>query len=126
MQLGTSPLIQDYSLCQQVVTIYHREESSVTRAVHYGVYFNYEETQEVDERGSSEKNTFLLVIPVSGGDAPCSVGDKVLLGVGEAVPDDAMAFWRELIPTKRQNLVVVRKVSPKWWAGEIVHYEIRG
>ena len=126
MQLGTRPLIQDYSLCQQVVTIYHRDADGVSRCVHYGVYFDYEETQTVDERGSSEKNTFLLVIPACGCEAPCSVGDKVLLGVGEVVPDDAAAFWRELIPTKRQDLVVVRKVSPKWWAGEIVHYEIRG
>ena len=124
-KLGNMPLIQDYSLCNQVVTVYHRDkEHGISREILEGVYFDFEESTEVDERGSSEHNTFLLVVP--GCKAPCVAGDKILLGIGEDVPADEMQWWRELIPTKRDDLVIARKVSPKFWSGEIVHYEIRG
>lgn len=123
-ELGAMPLIQDYSLCRQTVTVYHKDGENVTRSMFDRAYFDFQEEQTVDERGSAEKNTFLLVIP--GSECPCAVGDKIMLGIGEDVPADVKTWWRELIPTKRQDLVIVRKVSPKFWDGEIVHYEIRG
>ena len=124
LRVGDLPLINDYSLCKQAVTVYRFEDNEVTSAYFPKAYFEFTETQKVDKVGSNEEDVFLLVIP--GSEIACKVGDKVLLGQGEQPSGDHAAFWRSLIPTKVDNLGVVRKVSARWWNGEIVHTEARG
>jgi hypothetical protein len=123
--LGTMPLVNDYSLCQQMVSIYHHADGEVTRTVVYPAYLDFKKTEAVDRTGSSEASAFLLVIPCS--ESPVMVGDKVMAGEGPVVDeDDPEKFWRSLIPTKVPGLCVVRHVDPKYWAGEMVHVEAGG
>lgn len=122
--IGSMPLLNDYSLCAQTVTVYHKENDTVTRAVHRRAFLDFKKTLNVERTGSSEASGFLLVVP---GDEPaCEVGDKVVLGEGPEVPDDAAAWWRSFIPAKIDGLVVVRYVDPKFWNGRMVHTEAGG
>ena len=112
-----------YRLCDQTVTVYHREGSDqITRTVIGRAFLDKRKVLSVDRTGSSESNGFLLVIP--GGTVACAVGDKVMRGEGPEVTTDAQ--WRELIPTKVPDLVVVRYVDAKYYRGELAHTEAGG
>ena len=87
----------DYSLCNQTVTVYHWDGAATyTRTVIHGAFLDFKKTENVDKTGSSEVNSFLLVIP--GADVPVAVGDKVLLGEGPEV--NSREEWAALIPVK--------------------------
>ena len=112
-----------YRLCNQTVTVYHREGANrIVRTVHRRAFLDFNKNMNVSRTGSTEANGFLLVIP--GGTVPVAVGDKVMHGEGPEVTTDAQ--WRELIPTKVDGLVVVRHVDPKWYRGRLVHTEAGG
>lgn len=112
-----------YRLCDQTVTVYHREGAGeITRTVIRRAFLDSQKNMNVVRTGSSESNSFLLVIP--GSTVPVHVGDKVVRGEGPEVTTDAQ--WRELIPTKVEGLVVVKHVDPKWYRGELVHTEAGG
>lgn len=117
----TSPV--DYSLCDQTVTVYHWDGGTeYTRKVIPNAFIDFVKTQNVNKTGSTEANTFLLVIP--GATVPVSVGDKVLYGEGpEIATRDA---WAGFIPSKVPGLVVVKYVDPKYFRGQIVHTEAGG
>ena len=125
MLLGEMPLINDYSLCTQTVSVFHFEDDEVTKTVYEKAYLDYKRTQNIENTGSTEVNGFLLVIP---GDAQgVHVGDKVMLGDGVDVPESGVpAWWRSFIPSKVDGLVVVKDVDPKWYRGRIVHTEAGG
>lgn len=110
----------DYSKCNQTVTIYHQD--GFTRTVVEHAFLDFRKTRNVEKTGSSEANTFLLVIPcaVQG----VFVGDKVLLGIGPQVA--TREAWAALIPSKVPGLVVVKYVDPKYWNGQLVHVEAGG
>ena len=76
----------------------------------------------VDKTGSTEANSFLLVVP--GDTQAVFTGDKVMMGIGPeiATRDD----WAAFIPSKFPGLVVVRYADPKYWNGQIVHTEAGG
>lgn len=114
----------DYSLCNQTVTIYHWDgKNTYTRKViEKGAFLDFKKVQNVDKIGSSEANTFLLVIP--GAVVPIAVGDKVLHGVGPEIA--TREDWAALIPSKVPGLVVVKYVDPKYWHGSVVHTEAGG
>lgn len=123
--LGGMPLINDYSLCRDAVTVYHMEGGTVTRAVHPRAFLDTKKAENVGKEGSSESNGFLLVIP--GPTQACHVGDKVMLGEGPAVPaGDVAAWWRTFIPVKVDGLVVVGYVNVRRWGGAIAHTEAGG
>ena len=122
--IGALPLIHNYELCKHPVTIYHRTDDGVTRTVYEKAYLDFKKTENVERTGSSEVNTFLLVIP--GDTVACEVGDKVFDGIGEEVTGDAAAWWRDFIPTKHQGVCVVKFVDIKRWNGVIVHTEAGG
>ena len=123
--LGSMPLLNDYSLCAQAVTVYSFDGEAVTRTVHDRAYLDFKKTENVDRTGSSESNSFLLVIP--GSTLCVHVGDKVVLGEGPNVPvSDVKAWWRSFIPAKVDNLVVVKHVDTKYWNGQLVHTEAGG
>lgn len=112
----------DYSKCNQVVTIYHKEADSYTRMVFKNAFLDFKKTLNVDKTGSREANSFLLVIP-------CAVqsvfaGDKVLLGEGPEIA--TREAWALFIPAKVPGLVVVSYVDPKFWNGKLVHVEAGG
>lgn len=113
----------DYSQCDQTVTIYHKDGETYTRKViKEGAFLDFKKTQNVDKTGSSEVNSFLLVIP--GSVVPVSVGDKVLLGEGPEIA--TREAWVAAIPAKIPGLVVVKYVDPKYWKGQVVHTEAGG
>lgn len=112
----------DYRLCNQTVTVYHKDGDAYTRKVFNKAFLDFKKTENVDKTGSAESNSFLLVIP--GNDQAAFVGDKVLLGVGEEIASREQ--WAALVPVKRAGLVVVKYVDVKCWRGEIVHTEAGG
>lgn len=109
----------DYRLCNQTVTVYHKDGDAYTRKVFDKAFLDFKKTENVDKTGSTESNSFLLVIP--GSEQVVFVGDKVLLGVGEEITNREQ--WAALVPTKRAGVVVVKYVDVKYWRGEIVHTE---
>lgn len=111
-----------YTKCNQTVTIYHADGSAYTKQVFTRAFLEYRKTQNVDKTGSSEANSFLLVIPCE--EQGVFVGDKVLLGVGEEITTREQ--WATLIPVKVPGLVVVKYVDPKYWQGKMIHVEAGG
>ena len=113
----------DYRLCNQTVTIYHWDgKDAYTRTVREDAFLDFKKVQNVDKTGSTEANTFLLVIP--GASVPVAVGDKVFAGVGPEIA--SREAWAAFIPAKTPGLVVVKWVDPKYWRGAIVHTEAGG
>ena len=116
----------DYRLCNQTVTVYHKEttagEDTYTSTVYSRAFLDFRKNQTVDKTGSKESNSFLLVIP--GDDQPVFVGDKVMLGEGPEIT--TREEWAAFIPAKVPGLVVVSYVDPKYWNGRLVHTEAGG
>ena len=113
----------DYRLCNQTVTIYHKDGETYTRRViKEGAFLDMRKVQSVDKTGSHEANGFLLVIP--GASVPVAVGDKVLHGEGPEIA--TREAWAAAIPSKMAGLVVVKYVDPKYWHGQVVHTEAGG
>lgn len=112
----------DYRMCNQTVTVYHKDGDAYTRTVYERAFLDFKKTQTVDKTGSKEANSFLLVIP--GDTQTVFVGDKVFLGIGQEIStrDD----WAAFIPSKVPGLVVVSYADPKYWNGRIVHTEAGG
>lgn len=118
---NTTPINYDL-LCRQTVTVYRKEGEGYTRTVYPKAFLDFKKTQSVDKTGSTEANSFLLLIP--GSSQAVFVGDKVLLGEGpEITTKDA---WLAFIPSKVEGLVVVSYVDPKYWNGQMVHTEAGG
>ena len=111
-----------YAMCNQTVTVYHKEGDTVTRTVHKNAFFDHKKNQNVDKTGSREANAFLLVIP--GKKQPVFVGDKVLRGTGPNI--STREEWASFIPAKVPGLAVVSYVDPKYWGNELVHTEAGG
>ena len=113
----------DYRLCNQTVTVYHWDGGNTyTRTVHSNAFLDFKKVQNVDKTGSSEANSFLLVIP--GPVVAVAVGDKVICGEGPEIA--TRQAWADAIPSKVPGLVVVRYIDPKYWHGQIVHTEAGG
>lgn len=112
----------DYSLCNQTVTVYHKENETYTQTVYHRAFLDFRKNRNIDKTGSKETNSFLLVIP--GADVRLCPQDKVLLGVGPEVTTREQ--WAALIPTKVPGLVVVQYVDPKYYEGRQVHVEAGG
>ena len=111
----------DYRLCNQTVTVYHKEGDKITRTVHSDAFLDFKKTENADKTGSKEVNSFLMVIPCS--EVCVHPEDKILLGTGEEI---TAARWPSFIPVKVPGLVVVKYVDPKYWSGKLVHVEAGG
>jgi len=113
----------DYRLCNQIVTLYHWDGAeTVTRWVVENAFLDFRKNQSINKTGSTEINSFLLVIPCE--ESPVSVGDKVLHGLGPEV--SSVEEWRRFIPAAVPGLVVIKYVDPKYWKGRMVHVEAGG
>lgn len=106
----------DPRLCQDTVTVYHRE--GLTRRVIENAHFELTDKLSVTQGRQSIGRDFLLVIP--GGD-PIAVGDKVVLGVGPEV-----IAWEDLNTAAVPDLGVVETVKPRYFKGLLCHTEARG
>ena len=111
-----------YAMCNQTVTVYHKDGDSIIRTVHSNAFFEHKKTQNVDKTGSREANAFLLVIP--GEKQTVFVGDKVLCGTGPNI--STREEWASFIPVKVPGLAVVSYADPKYWGDELVHTEASG
>lgn len=111
----------DYRLCNQVVTVYHKDGDSVGRTVFDRAFLDFRKNLTVDKTGSQESNAFLLVIP--GLEQMVFVGDKVMLGRG---PEISRQQWAEFIPANVPGLCVVKYADPKYWGTQFVHVEAGG
>ena len=112
----------DYRLCNQTVTVYHKDGDTYARTVYEQAFLDFKKTQSVDKTGSKEANSFLLVIP--GDTQAVFVGDKVMMGAGPGIR--TRDEWASFIPSKVPGLVVVRYADPKYWNGQIIHTEAGG
>ena len=112
----------DYRLCDQTVTVYHNDGNSYSRRVFDNAFFEFKKNESITKTGSSEVNSFLLVIPCA--EQTVFVGDKVLLGVGSEIA--SREDWAAFIPAKVNGLCVVKYVDPKYWRGNMVHVEAGG
>ena len=113
----------DYRLCSQTVTVYHWDGATTyTRKVIHNAFLDFKKTQNVDKTGSTEANSFLLVIP--GAVVPVAVGDKVVQGEGPEIT--TREAWAAFIPAKVPGLVVIKYVDPKYYHGSVVHTEAGG
>lgn len=138
-----------YSLCNQVVTIYHAigmgQAFSCIRTVFDGAFLDFKKVSATDKTGSRQVNPFLLVLPSGWGNRPCwmppqeydaaqqsarggrftlAANDKVLLGTGQNIV--TREEWAALLPAKVSGLVVVQDVDPKYWQGSVCHIEAGG
>lgn len=112
----------DYSLCNQTVTVYHKEGETYTQKVYTRAFLDFRKTKNVEKTGSKETNSFLLVIP--GAEVRLFPLDKVILGEGPVVA--TREAWERFIPSQVPGLVVVRYVDPKYFEGQQVHVEAGG
>lgn len=112
----------DYRMCNQTVTVYHKDGDAYNRTVYERAFLDFRKTMTVDKTGSTEANSFLLVIP--GGTQAVFTGDKVMLGVGPEIA--TRGAWASFRPDNTPGLVVVKYVDPKYWNGEMVHTEAGG
>ena len=104
----------DYSLCCMTVTVYDRNGG---RRVMENVHYEFTRQQQTAQGKAAQEPGFLLVIP---GLDPIAPGDKVVLGMGENVPFDA------LNPAQHPTLGIVRTVKPRYFLGKPCHTEARG
>lgn len=111
----------DYRLCNQTVTIYHKDGDTYSRKT-VKAFLEYKKTQNVDKTGSKEASSFLLIVP--GDTQACFIGDKVLPGDGKEIA--TAEAWRSFIPANVPGLCVVQYVDVKHWNGQIVHTEAGG
>lgn len=92
------------------------------KIIEKGAFLDFKKVQGVSKTGSTEVNSFLLVIPCS--EIPVAVGDKVLHGNGPEIA--SREDWAGLIPPMVPELVAVKWVDPKYWKGRLVHVEAGG
>ena len=90
MRQNTCPV--NYSLCNQTVTVYHKDGDTYIRTVYDRAFLDFRKTLTTDKTGSKESNSFLLVIP--GDTQAVFVGDKVLLGKGA----EARTYLKNICP----------------------------
>ena len=112
----TGPL--DYSLCDQTVTLYHKQGNSILRQVAEGCYYSWREEQTEDEYGIRRETHSLLVLP--GDTYQVSIGDRVYPGIG---PEISVADWHNFLPVTVAGLSEINYVSPCHWEGAVCHIE---
>lgn len=113
----------NYDLCRQKVTVYHKtDDGHFTRTEYEKAFLEFKKNESIDTTGSSEVNSFLLIIP--GNDVKLYTGDKVYLGTGPRIAKSEE--WAALIPAKTPGLVVIKNVDIKYWDGQQVHVEAGG
>ncbi len=146
MRVRSGPPV-NYSLCDQVVTIYHQTGAGAafrcTRTVFRGAFLDWKKVQTVDKTGSREGNGFLLILPSGWAGRPVwmppqeydaapdhngkftiAPKDKVLWGEGPEITTREQ--WAAFLPAQTYGLVVIQDVDPKYWQNSVCHVEAGG
>ena len=107
----------DYSLCTHTVTVYRREKAGIFRQVLEGCFFGRKGVFRDTETGAVLSRPFLLILPADRGSI--RLLDWICPGVGpEVSPED----WKRLVP----ELFQVRQCAPRYFQGELCHWEAEG
>ena len=112
----TAPL--DYSLCDQTVTVYHKQGNTVLRQIVEGCYYHWQQVQQEDEYGIRRETLCQLILP--GAEHFVSIGDRVYNGIG---PQIGVEAWHTFLPVAVSGLSEINYVSPCYWEGAICHIE---
>lgn len=99
----------DRSLCRQTVTLYRREEQTLTRQVVKGCFYDYTDIITRDVPGGRLERKFLLVMPGMGDILP---EDRVYDGIGPETVD-----WDSFLPVCVPGLGIVEYVHRYTWGG---------
>jgi hypothetical protein len=105
----------DYSLCNQTVTLYRRENGQVIRKVIFNAYFSGQIAVPTEIFGKSKEKKFLLIIP---GDFPLQPGDRIYDGNGPETVD-----WESFLPVSVPGLSQVTTAESYRFRGEFHHWE---
>ena len=108
----------DYALCDQTVTVYHRQGDEIFRSVEEGCWFSRQTEQVTDVQGCRQETKCLLIMP--GDRQRIFVGDRVFDGVGPVVDTDG---WDSFIPVLVDGLAEISYVKPCYWDGTLCHVE---
>ena len=101
----------DYSLCQDTVTVYHRE--GLTRRVLEKVHLEETQRNTVDVGRVQAEENFLLIIPGEGTVVP---GDRIYGGFGPHI-----RAWADTA-----GFATVESVKHCRFRGKVCHTEARG
>jgi len=101
----------DYSLCQDTVTVYHRE--GLTRRVLHGVHFEETARRSIDTGREHDEAGFLLIVP---GGVALGLGDKLLAGEGPEI-----TAWADTA-----GFAAVQSIKHCRFKGRLCHTEVRG
>ena len=105
----------DYSLCDETVTVYRRNEGRIRRQVADNARLIRQTATSTENYGKSMDKKFLLIIP---GDFPLQPGDRVFAGIGPEMVD-----WENFVPAAVKELYEISFAKPCYWDGEVVHWE---
>ena len=104
-----------YPLCHRTVTVYHRENGIVSRRVAENCFYRWEDVCKQDGQGVTFARSCLLIQP---GELPVFPGDRIFDGIGPEAVD-----WESFLPENVPGLSVVAYAAPRYFAGQICHYE---
>ena len=105
----------DYSLCNQTVTLYRRENGQVIRKVIFNAYFSGQIAVPTESFGKSKEKKFLLIIP---GNREIRTGDRIYAGTGPKEVE-----WQNFVPALEPALFEASFAKPCFWEGRICHWE---
>ena len=105
----------DYSLCDQTVTVYHKDAETISRQVVKNAYLSVKCSTPREAFGKSLEKIFQLIIP---GNFPLHPGDRIYRGTGPETPN-----WQTFLPALIPELYEVSFVRPCCWDGEVTHWE---
>ena len=105
----------DYSLCDQIVTVYHKSGETVTRKVIPNAHLSKKVSTPNEGYGKSKEKTFLLIIPE---DFPIFPGDRIYAGIGPETVD-----WQSFVLALVSEVYEAAFAKPCCWMGEVTHWE---
>ena len=108
----------DYSLCNQVVTVYRLIGEEVSRHEIDHAYLSPKTVKRTVVSGEEVEKPFLLILP--GEDVRLLPGDRVFQGVGPFVTKEA---WPAFLPATVPELFIAQYVKPCYWMGRLCHTE---
>ena len=102
--------------CNQTVTVYRKENGTVTRRVIRNGFFYHSDYQEEDNLGRHRRSDFLLIVP-RGAYIP-RLEDRLVEGLGPRQVD-----WETFRPGVVRGLGEVAYVTTTYSGGKVHHYE---
>lgn len=108
-----------YRLCDQTVTVYHRE--GLTRQVYRNAFYNHAALGDTVAGAVVGNTEFLLILP---GDADIAPGDKILPGEGPQVR--SAEEFGALTYHRCPGMGLAARVRKRCLGGKVWHTEVSG